>query len=50
MARARVHFSAGDSHDDAVARALCCHQNTVSNIRRRCVTAGLPAAQATSLP
>jgi hypothetical protein len=31
-------------HDDAVAQALGCHRNTVRNIRRRFVTAGLPAA------
>jgi hypothetical protein len=31
-------------HDDAVAKALHCHRNTVGNVRRRFVTAGLPAA------
>jgi Homeodomain-like domain len=30
--------------DDAVAKALLCHRNTVGNVRRRFVTAGLPAA------
>ena len=32
-----------------MARALRCHRNTVSNVRR-CVTAGLQTAQAPSLP
>ena len=31
-------------HDDAVAQALRCHRNTIGNVRRRFVTAGLPAA------
>jgi hypothetical protein len=30
--------------DEAMAKARRCHRNTVGNIRRRCVTAGLPAA------
>src|SRR5262245_36032095 len=29
---------------EAIAKALRCHRNTVGNIRRRFVTAGLPAA------
>jgi Homeodomain-like domain len=30
--------------DDAIAQALRCHRNTVGNVRRRFVTAGLQAA------
>jgi hypothetical protein len=30
--------------DEALAKALLCHRNTVGNVRRRFVTAGLPAA------
>jgi hypothetical protein len=30
--------------DEAIAKALRCHRNTVGNVRRRFVTAGLPAA------
>ena len=30
--------------DDAVAKALLWQRHTVGNVRRRCVTAGLPAA------
>jgi len=32
------------STDEAIAKALHCHRNTVGNVRRRFVTAGLPAA------
>ena len=30
--------------DEAIAKALRCHRHTVGNVRRRFVTAGLPAA------
>lgn len=30
--------------DEAIAKVLRCHRNTVGNVRRRFVTAGLPAA------
>jgi hypothetical protein len=30
--------------DEAIAQALRCHRNTVGNVRRRFVAAGLPAA------
>jgi hypothetical protein len=30
--------------DDAIAKALRCHRNTVGNVRRRFLAAGLPAA------
>ena len=54
-ARARTHTRARillllDRHqiaplqDEAIAKALRCHRNTVGNVRRRFVTAGLPAA------
>jgi hypothetical protein len=47
--RARIlllldHKQADPLPDDAVAKTLLCHRNTVGNVRRRFVTAGLPAA------
>jgi hypothetical protein len=30
--------------DEAIAKALRCHRNTVGHVRRRCVSAGLAAA------
>ena len=40
----RDHDQAEPFTDEAIAKALRCHRNTVGNVRRRFVTAGLQAA------